>query len=105
MEVEVKNAIQALAHGQARIDPHKALSLQQMLGEVDKRFSDLRSEISRLNADLADAKDANDALRESNRVLKSQVESLGKTSATATKSPKSKKKKSTTKKKLTTKKK
>ena len=105
MEVEVKNAIQSLAHGNARLEPHQVLTLEQMLGEVDVKFSILRREISRLNADLADAKDANDALKESNRILSEKLDSLTKTSTKNTKPPKSKKKKTNTKKKLTTKKK
>ena len=105
MEVEVKNAMQALAHGQARLDSHQALTLEQMLGQVDVKFSMLRREISRLNADLADAKDANDALKEHNRVLAEKIDSLNKGLKNVSKSPKSKKKKTTTKKKLTTKKK
>ena len=98
MEVEVKNAIQALAHGQARLEPHQVFTLEQMLGEVDAKFSALRREISRLNAQLADEKDLNDALKEHNRVLTEQAK-------TASKLPKSNKKKPTTKKKLTAKKK
>ena len=105
MEVEVKNAMQALAHGQARLEPHQALTLEQMLGQVDVKFSMLRREISRLNADLADAKDANDALKEHNRVLAEKIDSLSKDLKNSSKSLKSKKKKTTTKKKLTTKKK
>ena len=105
MEQSVRDAMESLAHGGARVDAHQALRLQDQLAQVDRKFSDLRSEVSRLNAELADAKDANDALKEHNRVLREQVDKLSKTSTTSPKSPKSKKKKSTTKKKLTSKKK
>ena len=93
MEESVRNAVESLARGGARVDAHQALTLQEQLAQVDRKFSDLRSEISRLNAELADAKDANDALREHNRVLISEVKSL--------KSTKNNKKKPTSKKNLT----
>lgn len=105
MEQSVRNAMESLAHGGARVEPHQVLRLQDQLAQVDRKFSDLRSEVSRLNADLADAKDANDALREHNRVLREQVDKLSKTSTTPPKSSKKQKKKSTTKKKLTSKRK
>jgi len=101
MEESIRGAMESLARGGARVDPHQVLTLQEQLAQVDRKFSDLRSEVSRLNALLADAKDANDALKEHNRILKEQVDKLSKTSTTSSKSPKTKKKKSTTKKNLT----
>jgi len=93
MEESVRNAVEALARGGARVDPHQVLTLQEQLAQVDRKFSDLRSEVSRLNAELADAKDANDALKEHNRILVSEVKSL--------KSPKTNKKSTASKKNLT----
>jgi len=93
MEESVRNAVESLARGNARLDPHQVLTLQEQLAQVDRKFSDLRSEVSRLNAALADAKDANDALKEHNRILVSEVKSL--------KSPKTNKKSTASKKNLT----
>jgi len=108
MEVEVRNALESLASGYAKIDPHKALSLQQQLARVDRLFSNLRTEVARLNSLLAEQKDTNAALRAHNIKLMDEVRDLRTSkngSSIPPKSSKKKKKKSTTKKKLTSKKK
>tara|TARA_B100001123_G_scaffold380611_1_gene450321 strand:+ start:524 stop:850 length:327 start_codon:yes stop_codon:yes gene_type:complete len=108
MEQSVRNAMHSLASGTESLEPHKVLKLQEQLNQVDRLFSNLRSEVTRLNSLLAEQKDISDALRAQNIRLMDEVRDLRsstKKSTTSTKSPKSKKKKTTTKKKLTTKKK
>ena len=93
MEESVRNAMQSLTSGDDRLDPHRVLKLQEQLSQVDLLFSNLRKEVLRLNSLLAEQKDANDALREHNRILVSEVKSL--------KSPKTNKKSTASKKNLT----
>ena len=64
MEVEVKEALRALTREDTRMTAHEVLGLQDSLRIVDEKFSQLRSEISRLNAVLAEEKSRSDVLRE-----------------------------------------
>ena len=101
MEVEVKEALRTLTDGNARVDPHQALWLRDRLEIVDNKFKLLRTEISRLNASLAEQKDKNDALVATLDLLKAENAELksATTKATAKAAPKKTSKKKTTKKK------
>ena len=104
MEQSVKKALQSLATGGEQLDPHKALRLEEQLGQVDRLFSNLRSEVTRLKSLLAEERDTNDALRAHNIKLMDEVRDLRTSkngSSISPKSSKKKKKKSTTKKNLT----
>jgi len=104
MEVEVRNAMEALAKGKERLEPNQVLGLRDQLQVVDVKFSQLRKEIARLYSLLADQKDNNDALRAQNIKLMDEVRELRTSkngSSISPKSSKKKKKKSTTKKNLT----
>ena len=101
MEQSVRNALQSLASGNEQLDPNQVMRLQDQLSQVDTLFTQLRSEVTRLNSLLAEQKDANDALRQHNLSLLEEVSSLRKGSTIASKSPKTKKKKSAAKKNLT----
>ena len=90
MEVEVRNAIETLSDGDARVDPHKALWLRERLEQVDGKFKLLRKEISSLNAQLAEQKDVSDALRAKLRVVEQENIGLNnalKQKASSTKKP------------------
>jgi hypothetical protein len=93
MEVEVRNAMEALARGKESLDPRQALGLKDHLHNVDVKFDLLRKEISRLNALLADQKDRNDALKSMHDLTKKELDNF--------KSLKTKKKVTTSKKNLT----
>ena len=102
MEVEVKEALHALTQENTQMDAHQVLGLQDRLRIVDEKFSLMRSEVSRLNAMLAEEKEKNnvlkgvvDTLTNENAELKSRP--VPKAAAKA--APKKTSKKKTTKKK------
>jgi len=101
MEVEVKEALQTLVNGDARVDPHQVLWLRDRLEIVDNKFKLLRKEISRLNVSLAEQKDKNDALTAKLEIIKAENAELKLLNVpkTAPKTPKKTTKKKTTKKK------
>ena len=103
MEVVIKNALQTLTGGDARLDPSKALGLQDRLMLVDEKFALLRKEISRLNMVIAEEKDKNSALEVKCQLLAKELvqakESSSSKVTTDKKTPKKKAKKKTTKKK------
>ena len=101
MEVEVKEALETLTNGDARVDPHQALWLRDRLEIVDNKFKLLRKEISRLNVSLAEQKDKNDALAANLEIIKAENAELKLLNVpkTAPKTPKKTTKKKTTKKK------
>tara|TARA_B000000475_G_C15591092_1_gene280700 strand:- start:114 stop:422 length:309 start_codon:yes stop_codon:yes gene_type:complete len=101
MEVEVKEALRTLTDGNARVDTHQALWLRERLKVVDNKFKLLRTEISRLNASLADQKDRNDALLASLSIVKAENAEL----KTSVKSKAPPQRSGSTNKKKTTKKK
>jgi len=94
MEVEVKEALHALTNGDVRMTAHEVLGLQDRLRIVDEKFSQLRTEITRLNSILLEE-------REKSILLKSKVTSLTNENEELKKSltSKSPTKKKTTKKK------
>ena len=97
MEVEVKEALRALTQEDTRMTAHEVLGLQDRLRIVDEKFAQLRGEISRLNAVLAEEKSRSDVLREKlSAVLDENAELKTRKKAAPTKKPGKKK---TTKKK------
>ena len=96
MEVEVKQALEALTGGDARMTPTEALGLRDRLRIVDEKFALLRREIGRLNSLIGDERDKVGALEAQLEVLKKENQDLKKSSKPAAKKAK---KKTTTKKK------
>jgi len=103
MEVEVKEALRALTNEDTQMTAHQVLGLQDRLRIVDEKFSQLRTEITRLNSILSEEREKNGLLKEKvNSLMKEKAEVKSKqTSIPAVKAPKknSSKKKSTKKKK------
>ena len=96
MEVEVKEALEALSRGDARMTPSEALGLQGRLRIVDEKFALLRREIGRLNSLLGEERDKIGILKAQLEVLKKENQDLKKRPKPAAKKAK---KKTTTKKK------
>ena len=53
MEVEVKEGLRALTNEDTQMTAHQVLGLQDRLRIVDEKFSQLRTEITRLNSILS----------------------------------------------------
>ena len=103
MEVEVKEALRALTQESTQMTAHQVLGLQDRLRIVDEKFSQLRTEITRLNSILSEEREKNGLLKERvNSLMREKAEIKSKqTSSSVAKAPKksSSKKKSTKKKK------
>ena len=102
MEVEVEEALRTLTDGNARVDPHQALSLRDRLEMVDNKFKLLRTEIGRLNGHLAEQRDTNDALRPKLEIVdaeNAELKTTAKSKVSSRKTEKPNKKKTTKKKK------
>lgn len=93
MEVEVKEALRTLTEGNAQMNAHEVLGLQDRLRLVDEKFILLRREITRLNANLAEEKDKNGVLEAKlSMLLRESMELKTKPQPSASAAPKISKK-------------
>lgn len=102
MQVEVKEALRALTNEDTQMTAHQVLGLQDRLRIVDEKFSQLRSEITRLNSMLLEEREKNTLLKDVVTSLTTENSELKTSSAqksVSKPSSKSPNKKKTTKKK------
>lgn len=103
MQVEVKEALRALTNEDTQMTAHQVLGLQDRLRIVDEKFSQLRSEITRLNSMLLEEREKNTLLKDVVTSLTTENEELK--TISAQKSDSNPSSKSPNKKKTTNKKK